>query len=326
MLLIRPIQTPWLHDRTSPTPSLPCVSSWPSRSKHTGWQSSASSATYRAHVNTSWYTAWDSAKQQPLHGYSDSDWGNDPNDRRSITGWVFLLHHGAVSWQSCKQPTVALSSVEAEYMASTQATREAVWWRAFLTELGLPPTSATTIHSDSQGAIALDKNPEHHKRTKHIDIQHHYVREQVTAGTVVLPYISTKDMVADILTKPLAAEQHIKLAGQMGVRANTQQAHSSVFIITPVCLEPYCDRHGTTQRLPKSPSWTILSPPFHSLVSHRDVGPSTPVVTVSPSDFLPARRSDSTRAPAERVYPLSITIALPRCTATAIELSNIRLI
>ena len=60
-------------------------------------------------------------KDQPLYGYSDSDWGNDVNDRRSVTGWVFFLHDGAVSWQSHKQPTVALSSVEAEYMAATQA-------------------------------------------------------------------------------------------------------------------------------------------------------------------------------------------------------------
>ena len=162
---------------------------------------------------------WAGGEERQLYGYSDSDWGNDPNDRRSFTGWVFLLHDGAVSWQACKQPTVALSSVEAEYMAATQATREAVWWRTFMTELGQPPSAATTVHSDSQGAIALSKNPEHHKRTKHIDIQHHYVREQVEAGSVVLPHIGTELMVADVLTKPLAADRHAELAGKMGVRA-----------------------------------------------------------------------------------------------------------
>ena len=65
---------------------------------------------------------------------------------------------------------MALSSVRAEYIAATQATREAVWWHTCMTELGHPPTAATTVHSDNQGAIALGKNPEHHKRTKHIDI------------------------------------------------------------------------------------------------------------------------------------------------------------
>ena len=160
---------------------------------------------------------WDGGRDQPLYGYSDSDWGNNVNDRRSFTGWVFLLHDGAVSWQSCKQPTVALSSVEAEYMAATQATREAVWWRAFMTELGSPPAAATTIYSDSQGSIALSKNPEHHKRTKHIDIQHHYVREQVAADSVALSFVGTEDMVADVLTKPLSAERHGRLTGRMGM-------------------------------------------------------------------------------------------------------------
>ena len=162
---------------------------------------------------------WAGGDDRELYGYSDSDWGNDPNDRRSFTAWVFLLHDGAVSWQSCKQPTVALSSVEAEYMAATQATREAVWWRTFMSELGQPPSAATTVHSDSQGAIALAKNPEHHKRTKHIDIQHHYVREQVDAGSVVMPHIGTELMMADVLTKPLAANRHAELTGKMGVRA-----------------------------------------------------------------------------------------------------------
>jgi hypothetical protein len=174
-----------------------------------------------------WTDGKTDGKHQPLYGYSDSDWGNDVNDRRSITGWVFLLHNGAVSWQSRKQPTVALSSVEAEYMAATQATREAVWWRAFLAEIGIPPTTSTTIYSDSQGAIALGKNPEHHKRTKHIDIQHHYVREQVAAGSVNLIYISTEDMVADVLTKPLAAERHNGLAGKMGMKKTTIASNSS---------------------------------------------------------------------------------------------------
>ena len=77
-----------------------------------------------------------------------------------------------------------------------------------VTELGMPPTAATTVHSDSQGTIALGKNPEHHnwhKRTKHIDIQHDYVREQVAAGTVTLSYIGTENMVADVLTSTAAS-------------------------------------------------------------------------------------------------------------------------
>jgi hypothetical protein len=153
-----------------------------------------------------------------LHGFCDSDWGADRDDRRSVTGYVFMLGGGAVSWQSKKQHTVALSSVEAEYMASTQATKEALWWRTFLIELGMPDTLTTVIHSDSQGSIALSKNPEHHARSKHIDIRHHFVREQVAAGTVALQYVSTNDMIADVLTKALSKMQHTRLINAMGVR------------------------------------------------------------------------------------------------------------
>ena len=101
--------------------------------------------------------------------------------------------------------------VEAEYMAATEATREAVWWRSFLTELGMKLPSPSTIISDSQGSIALAKNPAFHSRTKHIDIKHHFVREQVAAGVIVMKHVPTEDMVADVLTKPLSRDRHVKL-------------------------------------------------------------------------------------------------------------------
>jgi hypothetical protein len=152
-----------------------------------------------------------------IRGYCDSDWGSNPDDRRSITGYVFLVAGGAVSWQAKKQPTVALSSVEAEYMASTQATKEALWWRTFLHELGNDVSAPIWIYSDSQGSIALSKNPEYHARTKHIDIQHHFVREHVSNGHVYFSYVSTDNMAADILTKPLAREKHHRLLKELGL-------------------------------------------------------------------------------------------------------------
>jgi Reverse transcriptase (RNA-dependent DNA polymerase) len=154
-----------------------------------------------------------------FHGFCDSDWGSDVDDRRSVTGYVFMLGGGAVSWQSKKQPTVALSSVEAEYMAATQATREAMWWRKLLHELGIQSYPTTTIYSDSQGSIALSKNPEHHGRSKHIDIRHHFVREQVVAGVVALQYVPTEEMMADVMTKPLSRDKHVKLIHRMGVHS-----------------------------------------------------------------------------------------------------------
>ena len=156
-----------------------------------------------------------------FHGYTDSNWANDKGDRRSVGGYVFFLHGGAINWRARKQPTVALSSVQAEYIAANEAARDAVHWRSFLSGLGcssaLHPPGPTFIHCDSQGAIALSKNPEHHDRSKHIDIIHHWMREKVAEGVIHLEYLNTKSMIADVLTKPLAREKHVELVRAMGV-------------------------------------------------------------------------------------------------------------
>lgn len=158
-----------------------------------------------------------------LMGYCDADWASNIDDRKSITGYVFMLAGGAVSWQTKKQPTVALSSVEAEYMAATQATKEAVWFRSFLNELGVANimSSPTIIFSDSQGSIALSKNPEYHSRTKHIDVRHHFIREHVSFGTVIFKFVGTDRMAADVLTKPLAKNKHQEMLKIMGVKSTT---------------------------------------------------------------------------------------------------------
>ena len=107
------------------------------------------------------------------------------------------------------QPTVALSSSEAEYMAASLATQEATYLRRLLRDLGIKQTGGTTIFEDNQGCIALAKNPVHHERTKHIDIKWHYIREKVIDGTVKLTYIPTAHQIADCLTKSL---QRIQLS------------------------------------------------------------------------------------------------------------------
>lgn len=161
-----------------------------------------------------------------LSGYTDSDWGSTSNDRRSIGGYVFLIAGGAVSWQSKKQATVALSSTEAEYMAATQACKEALWWRSLLRECDVPFKfeTPTIIHSDNQSCIALSINPGFHARTKHIDIQHHFIREKVSDGSITLQYVGTNDMVADILTKGLPKPKHYHLLPLMGVNVRNREA------------------------------------------------------------------------------------------------------
>ena len=131
------------------------------------------------------------ATGEKLYGYSDADWASDADDRHSTSGNVFLMAGGAISWLSQKQTTVALSTAEAEYMALGSAAQEAIWLRHLLSDLQVNTDDPTEIFEDNQGAIAMAKNPIGHKRTKHIDIKHHFIRENVQAGTVTLTYCPT---------------------------------------------------------------------------------------------------------------------------------------
>jgi hypothetical protein len=154
----------------------------------------------------------------PLLGYCDAAYASSTDDRLSMTGWVFLVAGGAISWQSRRQKATATSTMEAEYMASCDAAKEAIWLRSMLQELGLQPTGPTTIRCDNQGSIALGKNPEQHQRSKHIDIQYHFVREQVARCAVEYVYIATERMIADQLTKPLTVNQHSRCIRGMGLQ------------------------------------------------------------------------------------------------------------
>jgi transposase InsO family protein len=169
------------------------------------------------------YTGTGAIDSQPsLVGYTDADWGGG-HGCRSVTGYAFMLAGGVISWQSKKQKTVALSTVEAEYMATTQGAKEAVWWRSFLSGLGHDITAPTMLHSDNQGSIALAHNPEHHARTKHINIQHHFIRELVADKTIDLTFIGTEDMIADILTKALDRTAFNRCARRLGLSESSSR-------------------------------------------------------------------------------------------------------
>ncbi|KAL0276778.1 UNVERIFIED_CONTAM: hypothetical protein PYX00_004278 [Menopon gallinae] len=150
-------------------------------------------------------------------GYSDADWGACPIDRRSYTGVVFVLSRGAISWESKKQRTVALSSTEAEYMALTESVKEAIYLKKFVAELGFPELGDIMIFCDNMGALKLSQNDMFHSRTKHIDIRHHFVREAVKNGKVTVKHIGTEEMAADMLTKGLASPKIIKNSKSVGL-------------------------------------------------------------------------------------------------------------
>ena len=151
-----------------------------------------------------------------LSGYCDADFAGDIDTRRSTTGYVFKLAGGAISWSSRLQPTVAASTTEAEYMAASNATKEGLWLRKLLTDLG-KPLKPIVIQSDNQAAISLLKNPITSMRSKHIDVIHHLARERVVRGEVVFSYVNTADNVADMLTKPLLELKFLACCKGMGM-------------------------------------------------------------------------------------------------------------
>ena len=137
-----------------------------------------------------------------VRGYCDADYAGDADKRRSTTGMVFTVGGNPVSWRSSLQKVVALSSTESEYISLSEASREAVWLKGFVNELGFNQ-DAIKIYCDSQSAIALAKNAVCHERTKHVQTKYHFVRELITDGWVQVVKIATEYNPADIFTKVL---------------------------------------------------------------------------------------------------------------------------
>ena len=154
---------------------------------------------------------------ESLKGYVDADWASCSMDRRSYTGYTFILGNGAVSWESKKQRTVALSSTEAEYMGLAEAAKETMHLREFLKELGFENLANATVLNDNMGAKRLAENPIFHARTKHIDVRHHFVREALQKKQLKLEHVSTDDMVADMLTKALPRPKHQRCLNMLGL-------------------------------------------------------------------------------------------------------------
>lgn len=150
---------------------------------------------------------------QNVLGYTDSDWGGDTITRKSTSGYLFLLNGNIISWLSMQQKTVALSSCEAEYMAFKEAIKESIYLHNLITyyfsflNMNIPH-EVPKVLTDSESALKLANNPEFHKRTKHIDIQYHFIRLSVSGQKVNLLQVSTKNQLADGFTKGLDTIKH----------------------------------------------------------------------------------------------------------------------
>lgn len=145
-----------------------------------------------------------------LNCYADADWGSNVIDRKSYSGFVLFFAGGPIAWESKKQDIVALSSMEAEYIAMCQAVKEITFHRSLLKEIGFENENQkpTTLFCDNQGAQFLTKSHMTLKRSKHIDIRFHYIKDKYNANEITLEYVPSEENVADILTKCLSKHSH----------------------------------------------------------------------------------------------------------------------
>ena len=168
-------------------------------------------------VGTSEYRlTYDGSSMEGLSACTDSDWASDKDSRRSQSGYFVKLAGGLISWTSRVQKTIALSSTEAEYMALSDCSRQVVWMHTLLGELGyhLRPIP---ICGDNQGSIFIASNPVTEKRSKHIDIRYHFIREVISRKLTEVFFIDGDDNPADLLTKNLGSVKFLKFRAQLGL-------------------------------------------------------------------------------------------------------------
>jgi len=149
--------------------------------------------------------------------YVDADYGGCRDTRRSTSGYVFTMAGGAVTWSSKRQATVALSTVEAKYVAMSRCAQQMTWMQAWLDEVKVEHTLPGIIKGDSRGAIALSKTTKDHGKVKHIDICHHYLHELVKSKSILFEQVTSADNLADLFTKPLARDHHHRLLNLLNI-------------------------------------------------------------------------------------------------------------
>ncbi|XP_071741479.1 uncharacterized mitochondrial protein AtMg00810-like [Rutidosis leptorrhynchoides] len=152
-----------------------------------------------------------------LHAFCDSDWAKCKLNRKSVTGYLVYLCNSLVSWKSKKQTTVARSSVEAEYRAMATVACEVIWIKNLLLDLNIKVPLPVQISCDNSSAIQISANPVFHEKTKHFDIDLHYLREKICTGIVKVSKISSFENLSDILTKGITIKHHNYLVERLGL-------------------------------------------------------------------------------------------------------------
>ncbi|GBP91603.1 Copia protein [Eumeta japonica] len=158
------------------------------------------------------------SEETMAYGYCDADWASSENDQRSCTGYAFLFQGGKISWNSRRQPTVALSTTEAEYMSLPPCVQEALWLKQFQECFWQHmKNKSIIIYSDNQSSIKLSGTVGYHSRTKHIDVRRHFIRDKVLGERIEVRYVQTDMMVTDALTKVTTYSKLAYCSSKMGL-------------------------------------------------------------------------------------------------------------
>ena len=164
----------------------------------------------------SYHIVYDGLSRRGITACTDSDWASNPVNRRSNTGFFTKLANGIFSWNSYAQPTVALSSTEAEYMALSDCSRQVTWIKNLMHELGYN-LGPILIAGDNQGSIFIAKNPVTEKRSKHIDLRYHFIRDRITDKTIEVVFIEGEHNPADMFTKNLGHVKFLRFRAELGM-------------------------------------------------------------------------------------------------------------